>query len=119
MIANKSFLILIYLPLLSIMQVLTPGLVLYHKYDQAIEQGASFIQDFSGNSNLGYISGSSWMKPGKFKGCYTFNGINSHIYAKNVPALSIPQTGQLSISFWVRFDNLKFNGELDGNGLPK
>lgn len=95
------------------------GLVLYHNYDNSIiRQGANAIQDYSGNGNYGYIDQAVSTPLGKFKGAFQFDGSKSHIYVLNVKSLSIPHTGKLSISFWVRFNKLKFTGEVDANRKP-
>lgn len=104
LISVKLFLIVV----LSQDSLVTTGLILYHKYDKGVGENATFVKDFSGKNNSGYVSGATWNRTGKFAGVFDFDGVNDKISINDSPSLSIKTTGKLSISFWVKFNQVRF-----------
>ena len=74
----------------------SPGLVAAY----GLNEGAgNAIQDGSGNSNTGAISGATWTPSGKFSGALSFNG-NGYVTVPNSSSLDISGTG-FTLELWA------------------
>ncbi len=76
------------------------GLVGYWSFDDATSTKAT---DFSGNGNVGTLSGSNlpaWVS-GKKGNALNFNGTDSYVDAGNASSLDIPTGGSVTMCAWV------------------
>ena len=96
--------------------VLNENLALYFKFNREEKYGENntLICDYSGNNNHGHVYGTKWYSNAGVNntGAYVFNEMYDLIQIKDSPLLS-PSThnGQLTVSFYVKFTNTKFNGK--------
>ena len=73
------------------------GLVAAYSFD---EGSGTVVNDSSGNSNNGTISGASWVTAGKFGGALSFNGSNSRVIVNDSASLDL--TNGMTLEAWVK-----------------
>lgn len=100
-----------------------PGNTNLHIWYKLDEASGATANDSSGNGYHGTITGATWSLSGPFKNRATaqngrkylvFDGVDDYIEIADNSAFSIPTTGELSVSFWMRPDILEFPN--DGAG---
>jgi hypothetical protein len=91
--------------------------VLYYKFNNQEEFGESkeIVCDFSGKGNDGYVYGANWNSTeGKYQdGGFEFSNGDYIMVPDNIQ-LSPTNTGEMSVSFWVKFEDFNFPGEAEG-----
>jgi hypothetical protein len=92
---------------------LDSGLVLYLKFDNQSSYGEndSFVHDFSGKNNNGFVNSAKWnSSAGISGGAFEFDGADDYLSITDSDVLSPNSKGQLTISFWMKPATFNFVG---------
>src|SRR5207247_5732705 len=64
------------------------------------EGSGTQVLDFSGNGNVGTISGAAWTPAGKYGAALSFNGTDSWVTVPDAASLEL--TGGMTLEAWVK-----------------
>ena len=80
------------------------GLQLHLPLNEIVENAAKEkeVVDISGAQLNGKVNGATVIADSKFGNCINFDGVDDYI---ELPTATIPQTGEITISFWANGDN--------------